>query len=199
MDFSGYDLNGLHLLYLSFEEQQNNVTEQMEKEPDINSLNFKDLGGRLLYFSYLAEAVRLEIRKRQAEKLLFSVEDIFRLVGQYDKYVIINFYRSSDAYTIYGDEVHGHLIYGRKLRNALTEAISVEHYNRTDGKILIDTIGKDTPKVKQLKTEGFLASEIYSISTFNHDPNEVAYRKKGVKDCIRICLTQPKKDTLTPS
>lgn len=182
MDFSGHDLNGLHLLYLSFEEHQNNVTEQMEKEPDINSLNFKDLGVKLLHFSYLAEDVRLEIQKRQAEKLLFSVEDMFRLVGQYDKYVVINFYRSSDAYTKYGDEVHCHLIYGRKLRNTLTEGIAVENYSRTDGKILIDTIGKDASKVKQLKTEGFFASEIYSISTFNHDPNEVAYRKGGVKE-----------------
>jgi hypothetical protein len=182
MDFTGYDLSGLDLVYVAFEEQCKFVSKQIEAEEDANSDNFKNLVARFIQFSHLTEITQLEIQKRQGEKLLFSVEDMFRLVGQYDKYVIIKFYRTSDAYKKYGDDVHGNIIYGIKLRNSLTEAIAVENHNRTDGKILLDITGKDISKIQQLKTDGFVASEIYAISTFNDDPNVVVYKKEGVKE-----------------
>lgn len=183
MDFTGYDLSALHLTYAAFDEQCKFVSKQLEDcEEDVNSEAFKGLLAKFIWFSQLVETTQLEIQKRQAETLLFAVEDIFRLVGQYDKYVIVKFYRTSEAYKKYGDEVHGTVIYGIKSRNKLTEAIAVENHDRTDGKILLAISGDDATKIQLLKTEGFLASEIYAISTFNHDPEIVTYKKKGLKE-----------------
>lgn len=180
MDLSNYDLNGLYLLHMTISEMSNSTESEMHKE-DIHSPKFKELSESLLYYSMLLEVAITEIRKRQNEKLLFSVEDMFRMVGQFDKYVIIYFYRTSESFQNYGEEVHGHIIYGRNSRNSLTEIISQENHPRSDGKILFDTIRIDDEKIKKLKTEGFLASEIFKISTFDHDPNEVNYKKKGIK------------------
>ncbi|MBS1501363.1 MAG: hypothetical protein JST32_04835 [Bacteroidetes bacterium] len=182
MDFTGYDLSGLHLIYTAFEEQCKLTEKQLEEEDDANSENFRNLLTRFIWFSQLLEAAENEVKRRQAEKLLFSIEDMFRLVGQYDKYVVVKFYRTSEAYKKYGAEIHGNIIYGLKLRNTLTDAIAVENYDRTDGNILLAISGNDPSKIQQLKTEGFLASEIYAISTFNDDPEVVAYKKEGKKE-----------------
>ncbi|TCC91932.1 hypothetical protein EZ428_09295 [Pedobacter frigiditerrae] len=181
MDLSGYDLNGLHLLHKSISELSASTESEMHIEEDLHSANFKELSEKLFYYSALLEMVIIEIRKRQKDKLLFSVEDMFRMVGQFDKYVIIYFYHTSDSYINYGEEVHGHIIYGRKSRSYLTETIVDDNHTRSDGKILLDTINIDEEKIKKLKTDGFLASEIYKIETFNHDPEEVAYKKQGLK------------------
>jgi hypothetical protein len=182
MNFEQYDLSGLHLLFAAFEEQWKDAETQLKQETDVNSENFNTLLTRYIWFSQLLEATANEMKRRQSEKLLFSVEDMFRLVGQYDKYVVVKFYRTSDAYNKYGAEVHGSIIYGLKLRDKLTNAIAVRNYERTDGNILLAITGDDTLKVQQLKTEGFQSSEIYAISTFNDDPEIVVYRKEGKKE-----------------
>ncbi|WGQ11865.1 hypothetical protein QG516_09450 [Pedobacter gandavensis] len=163
-------------------EQEESIAKQIEVELDLQSDNFKPLCANLLYFNTLLEQTIQQIKKLQMEKLRFAVEDIFRIVGQYDKYIIVYFYRSSAAFEKYGEEAHGHLIYQLKARNALTIAISDEDHERNDGTILLDTIGKDKEKIDQLKIEGFLASDIYKIQTFNHDEEIVKYKQKGIKE-----------------
>lgn len=181
MDLSSYDLNGLHLLHLAISDLSTSTEKEMHEDIEINSPEFKSLSEKLLYYSILLETAAEEIKKRQSEKLLFSIEDMFRLVGQFDKYVIIYFYRTSESYQTYGEEVHGHIIYGRNARNSLTEIIKNENHQRSDGKILLDTINISEDKINNLKTKGFMASEIFKISTFDHDPNDVVYQKKGLK------------------
>ncbi len=182
MNLEGYDLSGLHLLHVGLEEQFKVVEKQIEQEVDVNSEKFKELATRYLWFSQLLQTITAEMKRRQAEKLLFSVEDMFRLVGQYDKFVVVKFYRTSDAYNKYGAEVLGHIVYGRKLRNELTDAISIADHERNDGNILLAITGDDKLKVQQLKMEGFQASDIYAISTFIDDPEIVLYKKEGKKE-----------------
>ena len=182
VDLSTYDLNGLQHLHANISELAASTEQAMQKEEDISSPKFQELSESLLYYSMLLESAVIELENRRSEKLLFSVEDLFRMVGQFDKYVIIYFYRSSESFQIYGDEVHGHIMYGRKSRSSLTDAISKEDHARSDGKIIFDTINIEKDKIKRLQTEGFLASEIFKIQTFNHDPDEVAYKKEGIKE-----------------
>jgi len=182
IDLSAQDLNGLHLLHTTITEMADSTEQEMLQEEDAGSPKFKELSGNLLYYSMLLETALGEMEKRRAEKLLFSVEDLFRLVGQFDKYVIIYFYRSSPSYEIYGEEVHGHILYGLKARTALTAAIAEAEHARTNGKVFLDTINIREDKIHNLKTDGFLASEVYKIQTFNHDPEEVVYQKEGKKE-----------------
>ncbi|WP_316818448.1 hypothetical protein [Pedobacter nyackensis] len=182
MDFSSYDIKNLQLLYTIAEENVKDFTAQMEKEEDLKSEKFKELAGYLLNSSAWAEQVLAEIQKRQKEKLNFSVEDLFCQAGQYDKFVSVEFYRNSDAFGKYGESVNGKIIYGRKQRNDLTQRISVEDHERTDGVVLLNSSSKNQAVNKQLKTEGFLASDISSILTFLGDPNEVVYQKPGIKE-----------------
>lgn len=181
MDFSSYDIKGLQLLHTLAQQNVEDFTAQLEKE-DVKSEKFKGIAEYLLSSSVWAEVVLAEIAKRQKEKLNFSLEDLFGHAGQYDKFVSVEFYRNSDAFGRYGESVNGMIIYGRKHRNELTQRISFENYARTDGVVLLNSTSENREVNEQLKTEGFLASDICTILTFVHDPNEVAYQKPGIKE-----------------
>jgi hypothetical protein len=182
MDFSAYDINGLQLIHAIAQQNEKEFAAQMEAVSDPESEKIKELAESLLNSSAWSAATLAEIEKRQKEKLNFSVEDLFRQAGRYDKFVSVEFYRNSDAFTNYGENVNGTIIYDRKRRNNLTEAIKVEPHERTDGKILLMSHHEDQQINKQLKTNGFLASEVCSISTFKDDPNQVTYQKPGKKE-----------------
>ncbi|MGM9478410.1 hypothetical protein ACS5PU_18435 [Pedobacter sp. GSP4] len=182
MDLSALDTKGLQLLHAIAQENVEDFSAQMEQETDVESGKFKQLAEYLLNSSIWEGTVLAEIEKRQKEKLNFSVEDLFVHAGQYDKFVSVEFYRNSDAFAKYGESVNGMIVYGRKQRKDLTGSILVENYERNDGIILFNSKVKDQELNWQLKTEGFLASEVCSISTFTEDPNEVVYRKPGKRE-----------------
>lgn len=182
MDFSSFDIQGLQLLHTIAQQNEREFSEKLEQEQDMKSENALKLTEALVNSAAWAVSVMTEIQKRQQQSLKFSVEDIFRLAGQYDKFVSITFYRSSEAFRKYGELVNGTIFYGRKARAGLTEKIGGGSEKRTDGKVLMTVMDSQRKVNPVLKREGFNVSEVCTVSTFIHDANEVVYQKTGLKE-----------------
>jgi hypothetical protein len=109
--------------------------------------------------------------------LVYSVEDIYKYGGQFDKWLVFYFHYGSNAYNLYGMTAYGHVIYKKKERDNLERIIDSEYYHKTDGKILLDGACDDQTNSSRLKTEGFQASDVSQILT--HDNlKEKQYGKK---------------------
>lgn len=113
----------------------------------------------------------------------YSIEDIYKYSGQFDKIASISFHHNSDAYNKYGSYVTGTFHYTPVEREELQVIINQEDYERSDGvvKIEIAPYGKLTNEQKnELKYDGINASDISDILQFNA-PIENEYSKTDVR------------------
>jgi len=113
--------------------------------------------------------------------LIYSLEDIYKYGGQFDKFLAFWFYYKSDAYHKYGPSAYGHLIYKKNERQNLELAIGNENYEKSDGKIFIDGSCENKENAESLKTEGFYASEVSKILTPDNF-KEKQYKIGGLKE-----------------
>jgi hypothetical protein len=128
----------------------------------------------------LLDSVNAELESRRGS-LNFSIEDIYRLAGQKDAYVIFNFYPESASYARYGETVQGTVIYHRKERERLEDLVKTDMSSRSDGTIFLETRVADDDQRLKLTTEGFRASDIAEFFISNAGTNTKAYRQPGPK------------------
>lgn len=114
--------------------------------------------------------------------LKHSIQNIFIQVGQFDRYAIFDFYYGSDAYQKYGNTVYGYIIYTPSERAKLKLEINSHNVGNDDGLVLLDGALQDTEKNKLLKTEGFYARDVRSLSALDIGPIKNQYDNADVKD-----------------
>ena len=113
----------------------------------------------------------------------YSIEDIYKYSGQFDKIASISFHYNSDAYNKFGSYVTGTFHYTPAEREELQELINQDEYERNDGivKIEISPYGELTNEQKnELKYDGIIASDISEILQFNA-PVENEYSKTDLR------------------
>lgn len=113
----------------------------------------------------------------------YTIEDIYRYSGQYDKVVTIEFKTNSESYKRYGNHITGIFLYTPKERKTLQEDISEEKDIRTDGYVKFKELLHNVPdeQREELLTKGLLNSDIHSILQFNTDTENV-YAKQETKE-----------------
>jgi len=111
-----------------------------------------------------------------------SIQNIFIQVGQYDRYAIFDFYYGSDAFKKYGTTVYGHIIYTPSQRAHLKKEMESNNIGDDDGLILLDGALQDKNKNEELRTVGFMAKDVYRLSTLDIGPIKNEYENKDIKD-----------------
>lgn len=115
--------------------------------------------------------------------MYYSVEDIYKYLGQFDKTVTVSFYPSSDAFINYGPFVTGTFYYTSAERQKLGITTSKEGSERNDGLVKIDisySNGLTKTQKDELKYHGIKASEISEILKFN-EPLVNEYSKSDIR------------------
>ena len=127
------------------------------------------------------QAVSAELEKRN-DKLVYSIEDVYKFVGQYDNsYCSIEFFPRTAAYEKYGETVHGLVWYKKKDREALDIAIANANYQRNNGIIYLDSGSQDKILNHKLLYEGFEASDIKILYRVGSEKPK-AYKQSGTKE-----------------
>lgn len=111
-----------------------------------------------------------------------SIQNIFYLVGQFDRYAIFDFHFGSEAYLKYGRTVYGHIIYTLSERAKLKREINSNNIGNDDGLVRLDNAIEDVAINEMLKREGFRARDVRSLSTLDVGPIKNQYDNAGIKD-----------------
>src|SRR5688572_29602229 len=119
MEYSSLDLHGLNLLYQVQESVCNGAEENLHLIKDKLSPEYQEAMSVLTYHRMNFERIKQEISSRRQEKLVYSIQDVYKFGGQMDYYLVFEFYPTSDAYIKYGESVHGHVIFRRQERPRL--------------------------------------------------------------------------------
>lgn len=115
--------------------------------------------------------------------MVYSVEDIYKYSGQFDRTVSVAFYANSEAFNKYGPYLAGIFLYTPKERQELQKIVNQNDYQRNDGLVKIDISYSDklsTGQKDELKYHGINASEIIEILQFN-EPVENEYSKTDLR------------------
>ncbi|MCK4813098.1 MAG: hypothetical protein KAT14_04095 [Candidatus Marinimicrobia bacterium] len=182
LDLSQYDIKGLNLLYELHENLCENLLKELRDGKNIENVYIQKKEEKLGTLLYELQQIANEINERKKEDLIYSVEDIYKFAGQFDKYTIFRFYRTSKAFKKYGDEVYGNILYQKSERESLEASITNDNYKRNDGKIYLRGASQNEKINSLLKTEGFLASEAFEVLTSNLFDNGKQYKKEGNKE-----------------
>jgi hypothetical protein len=182
LDLSQFDAKGLDLLFEVHENLCENFLKELRTDKDTDTDEYKEKSGKFGSLLYHLQQIADEINNRRKENLVYSIEDVYKFAGQFDKYTIFRFYKTSEAFKKYGDDAYGHLIYQKKERNKLEAIVSKEKYDRTDGKIFIDGASQNQDRNNLLKSEGFLVSDVLEVLTSNNFDNGKQYKKEGQKE-----------------
>lgn len=127
------------------------------------------------------QAVSEELEKRN-DKLVFSIEDVYKLVGQHDSsYCSVEFFPGTTAYKKYGESAHGLVWYKKKDREALDIVIATNNYQRNNGTIYLDSGSQDKNLNHALQYEGFEASDIKALYRVGGEKSKV-YKQPGIKE-----------------
>ncbi len=178
----------LEQLYFWKEKMENAI-----KELPAESQERIDCTENLEFFNgeILLALSEIEIKK-QSIGLVYSIEEVYELFGQFDRFAVFNFYQNSEAYRKFGKQVYGHVQYDVRERHTLEERIK-DKAIRTDGIILLKGFANDNTHQQnpQLLTEGFLASDIQSMQKVELGSAEKMYKKEGEKEIPAIKIEIP--------
>lgn len=142
--------------------------------------SYLDAQSRLEYVRKSLQAVSAELENRN-DKLVYSIEDVYKFVGQYDSYCSVEFFPGTPAHEKYGESIHGLVWYRKKDREALDMAIATANYKRNNGIIYIDSGSQDKTLNHALQYEGFEASDIKTLYRVGGE-NPRVYKQTGNKE-----------------
>lgn len=111
-----------------------------------------------------------DIELKRLELFQFSIEELYYMYGQYDKFVGIEFHKFSESAKKFGRNIGGTLVYGKNERQSLETIITSENIPRTNGLVKIDVSTNYNLKDQQLKeliSVGFMSDDIYEILNTN--------------------------------
>lgn len=142
--------------------------------------SYSDAKDRLEQVKKSLQAVSTELDNRN-DKLVYSIEDVYKFVGQHDCYCSIDFFPGTPAQKKYGDSVHGLVWYHKKDRETLDTAIATPNYQRNNGIVYLDSGSQDKTMNHALQYEGFEAIDIKTLYRVGGE-NPKAYKQAGTKD-----------------
>lgn len=182
MDYQNSDTKGLNILYELQENLCVKLSQDLKEMKDKESDNYKNKIQYLEYSLHELDLISKEINNRKSKELIYSIEDIYKFAGQFDKYLIFRFYPTTEAYKKYGKEVNGYIKYTKKEREKLEKVITEEKYTRNDGIVLLNGAGQNEEINKILESEGFYASEVFELLTMETGEVTKKYKKEGQKE-----------------
>jgi hypothetical protein len=118
----------------------------------------------------------------------FSLEEIFALYGQYDKFVMLEFEYNSEEYQKFGFRLMGNFLFDLDDRFELENKIQKDDISRTDRKIkfLPSELEKLTTDQKiDLDKNGILASSIHTVLELNL-PRKNRFKELGKKEIQNV-------------
>ncbi|MBS1511020.1 MAG: hypothetical protein JST86_09275 [Bacteroidetes bacterium] len=179
-NFKSISTKSLRLYYSVLRNKEDRCTAFLSQLTDKDDPAFKDAENQLDQVKQSLHSVSEEIEKR-SDKLIYSIEDIYKLVGQSDSYCSIDFFLKSPAYEKYGESVHGLIWYKKKDREVLDAAIAKNDYERTNGIIYLDS-GTDDKKLQHdLQHIGFEAIDIKELYRVGPAKSKT-YKEGGIKE-----------------
>src|SRR5690606_22104658 len=174
----------LYLLNDMVENQVANAKKELSELLEENIERRKFLTTQVGYYESELKKFKEEIEKQLSEKFQFSVEELYAMYGQYDrKYISIEFHKFSESAAKFGRNIAGVLLYYKKEREELEEAISQENVPRTNGLVKIDCSKHEKlsdEQKKELIEKGFISGDIYEILASDF-PVAKSYNQTGIK------------------
>lgn len=174
----------LYLLHDMVEGMLHNAEENLKDTPKEKTEEIARLLLTIAYYKQELQNFENGITEERKQSFQFSVEELYYMYGQYDKFVGIEFHKFSDAAKKYGRSIGGIFIYGKKERRDLEATINSDNIRRTNGLVKIDVSSNDNLNeelVKELIEFGFNSGDIYEILNSN-TPLANAYTQKGKKE-----------------
>jgi hypothetical protein len=118
----------------------------------------------------------------------FSLEEIYSMYGQYDKFVTLEFEYSSEEYKKFGFRLMGTFLFDLNDRIDLEKTLQKDEISRTDRKIKFspsDLEELTDAQKTDLDRDGILASSIYLVSTLDL-PKKNRFRELGKKEIENV-------------
>src|SRR5690606_22247043 len=99
--------SSLYMLYDMVENQlENSKKELSEIEPEKEE-RIAFLTAQIEYYENELKKFRTDIEAQLAEKFQFSVEELYAMYGQYEKYISIEFHKFSESAQKFGRNIAG--------------------------------------------------------------------------------------------
>lgn len=137
----------------------------------------------IAYYENELKHFQEDIENQRQQLFQFSVEELYNMYGQYDKFISVEFHKFSESARKYGRLIGGVIIYGRKEREGLHNLFASDNVTRTNGLVKIDVssnYGLADANVKELLDIGFQSGDIYEILATN-TPLTNSYTQPGKK------------------
>ncbi|WP_123803485.1 hypothetical protein [Flavivirga aquatica] len=118
----------------------------------------------------------------------FSLEEIYSMYGQYDKFVTLEFEYNSDEYEKFGFRLMGTFLFDLDDRVELEKILQKDEIQRTDRKIKfspseLEELTND--QKTDLDRDGILVSSIHTVSTLDL-PKQNRFRELGKKEIQNV-------------
>jgi hypothetical protein len=125
-----------------------------------------------------------DVNEQLEEKFQFSVEELYSMYGQYDKFISVEFHKYSESAKKYGRLISGVIQYTKLERDALEQSIRQEKVPRTNGPVIIDCnsdVDLSEDDKNRIIKEGFKSGDVYQVLASNL-PSLKSYNQKGKKE-----------------
>ncbi len=184
----GVNLNisdgSLYILSDIVEDLLNKTLQELESTNKEETEKIKQLQLKIDHYSSELENFKKSIENQLNEKFQFSIEELYSMYGQYDKYISIEFHKYSESAKKFGSNIGGVIIYQKSEREQLESILSQNDIPRTNSFVKFDAnmpenLSKEL--IKDLQENGFKSGDIYEILTTDL-PKIKAYNQSGKKD-----------------
>jgi hypothetical protein len=180
--------SSLYMLYDMVENQlENSKKELSEIEPE-KAERIAFLTAQIKYYENELKIFRTGIETQLAQKFQFSIEELYAMYGQYEKYISIEFHKFSESAQKFGRNIAGVFFYRKSEREELEKAISEENVPRTNCYTKIDCSNYEklsSSQQKILLENGFKSGDVYEILASDL-PKIKAYNQAGQKEIPNI-------------
>jgi hypothetical protein len=174
----------LYMLNDMVENQLENSKKELSELSPENEERLIFLTSQIKYYESELKKFKTDIETQLAEKFQFSVEELYAMYGQYEKYISIEFHKFSESAQKFGRNIAGVLAYRKSEREELEKVISEENVPRTNGYTKIDCsiYEKITEAQKtELIETGFKSGDIYEVLESDM-PKIKSYNQSGRKE-----------------
>lgn len=184
----GVNLNisdgSLYLLSDIVEDLLNKTVEELESTDNKETEKIKQLQFKIGQYTSELESFKQSLEKQLNEKFQFSIEELYSMYGQYDKYISIEFHKYSESAQKFGNNIGGVIVYQKSEREQLESILLQSAIPRTNSFVKFDAnmpqnLSEDL--IKYLRENGFKSGDIYEILATDL-PKIKAYNQCGKKD-----------------
>lgn len=176
--------SSLYMLYDMVESQLESSKKELSEIDPKKTERIAFLTAQIKYYDNELKKFRTNIETQLAQKFQFSIEELYAMYGQYEKYISIEFHKFSESAQKFGRNIGGMFFYRKSEREELEKAISKENVPRTNDYIKIDCSNYNKLSSTQHKTlleNGFKSGDIYEILASDL-PKIKAYNQTGQKE-----------------